>query len=263
MLQCHDSGWQHLCFAPINSNTYLLGTIDNIGMIEQNAGVANNGGLAIANSCDADRRRTVTLDTASGGTAYLQGNGQTLTNTNNTIQGTGVIGNGNLVLINNSVVDATPEGGTATLVLNGGGVTNTHLLEATAGGVLTIDTNVNNSGGTITASGTLSTVDIEGGVTITGGTLSATSTAVLETAPGSNAGERHDSGWQHLCVAHRLQHVSAGRDRQRGNDRADRRERTERRPIYRRFGDADRWRDRAARDHPDQWRQRFHRGRLQ
>ena len=56
---------------------------------------------------------TVTLDTiaTNGGSAFIEGNGETLTNTNNTIQGTGIIGNGNLVLINGGVVDATPEGG--------------------------------------------------------------------------------------------------------------------------------------------------------
>ena len=75
----------------------------------------------------------MTLDTIStnGGNAILYGNGETLTNTDNTIQGTGIIGNGSLLLINKGVVDATPEGGTSTLTLNGGLITNTKPLEAT------------------------------------------------------------------------------------------------------------------------------------
>jgi len=53
----------------------------------------------------------VTLDAiaTNGGNAYLEGSGQTLTS-NNTIQGTGIIGNGSLVLINDGLIDATPEG---------------------------------------------------------------------------------------------------------------------------------------------------------
>ena len=47
------------------------------------------------------------------------GNGQTLTNSNNTILGTGIIGNGSLALINQGLIDATPEGGTTSLTLDG------------------------------------------------------------------------------------------------------------------------------------------------
>ena len=69
----------------------------------------------------AHRQRNRALDTIAnnGGNAYIQGNGDTLTNTNNTIKGTGVIGNGSLALINSDVIDAMAEGGTATLTLNG------------------------------------------------------------------------------------------------------------------------------------------------
>ena len=118
----------------------------------------------------------VTLDTQPGGTAYLQGNSQTLTNTNNAIQGTGVIGDGTMLLTNGGVVDATPEGGTTNPDAGMGwdhqsppqcfgGHRRRHPGRST---------NVNNTGGTITASGSLSTVDIVGGYTITGGTLIAT-----------------------------------------------------------------------------------------
>ena len=67
------------------------------------------------------RRHRATLSTVptNGGSAFLEGNSETLTNTNNVIQGTGIIGNGSLALINQHVIDTTPEGGTSTLTLNG------------------------------------------------------------------------------------------------------------------------------------------------
>ncbi|MGG6499141.1 UNVERIFIED_CONTAM: hypothetical protein NY603_40070, partial [Bacteroidetes bacterium 56_B9] len=65
---------------------------------------------------------TVSLITSSGGgNAFFEGNGQTLTNAGNTIQGTGIIGNGSLAVINGATIDATPAGGTSTLTLNNAG----------------------------------------------------------------------------------------------------------------------------------------------
>ena len=85
---------------------------------------------------------------------------QTLTNTNNTILGTGIIGNGSLALINGGVIDATPESGTSTLTLNGGGITNTGTMEATAGALLVIKPTVDNAGGTILTADATSTVEL-------------------------------------------------------------------------------------------------------
>ncbi len=166
--------------------TGLLGTIDNIGTIEQIGGGGNNGYLNVGGSVTLTGGGTVTLDTLSGGgSAFLQGNGQTLTNTNNTIQGTGVIGNGSLALINNGVVDATPEGGTATLTLNGsGGVTNTSTLEASGGATLLINSPVDNAGGNITTVDAASTVEVYAAA-VQGGTLNNTAGGVFETANGA------------------------------------------------------------------------------
>ena len=162
-----------------NTSTELLGAIDNAGTIEQIGGNGQNGVLSIADSVTLTGGGTVLLDTIAtdGGNTFIEGitTNQTLTNTNNTILGTGVIGNGNLVLVNHGVIDATPESGTSTLTLNGGGVLNTNLLEATAGGALSIVTNVTNTGGHITATGSLSAVTVSNSATITGGTLSAVS----------------------------------------------------------------------------------------
>ena len=72
-----------------------------------------------------------------------------------------------------------------TLTLNGGGVTNTKLLEATAGGVLSILPLSTNTGANITATGSHSTVNISNNATITGGTLNATSGGAWRSAPGT------------------------------------------------------------------------------
>ncbi len=162
-----------------STSTELLGAIDNAGTLEQLGGNGQNGILYIGDSATLTGGGTVLLDTIAtdGGNTFIEGitTNQTLTNTNNTILGTGVIGNGNLVLVNHGVIDATPESGTSTLTLNGGGVLNTNLLEATAGGALSIVTNVTNTGGHITATGSLGAVTVSNSATITGGTLSAVS----------------------------------------------------------------------------------------
>jgi hypothetical protein len=115
---------------------------------------------------------TVTLnDEAGAGNAFIeQGvSGITLTNLNNAIQSTGLIGSGGLVLNNESIVDANVSG-TGELELDGDGVTNTNLLEATNGGTLAIvSETVNNQDGTILA-GSGSTVNLLA-ATIQGGTL--------------------------------------------------------------------------------------------
>ena len=148
-----------------------------------------SGALDIANAVTLTGGGTVTLDTIqnNGDNAYMVGNGQTLTNTNNTIQGTGIIGNGNLVLVNEALIDATPEGGSSTLTLNGGGITNTSTMEASAGGVLVINTTVDNAGGNITTADATSTVEISDAA-VEGGTLNNTAGGTFETVNGAEYG---------------------------------------------------------------------------
>ena len=169
-----------------NTSTYLLGTINNDGTIVQVGGNGQAGYLNLAGAVTLTGGGTVTLDsiTTNGGDAYIFGNGETLTNTNNTIQGTGIIGDGSLVLINDGLIDATPESGTSNLTLNGGGVTNTSTMEASAGGVLVINTTVDNAGGNITTADAASTVEVYAG-TVQGGTLNNTAGGTFETAAGS------------------------------------------------------------------------------
>ncbi len=170
-----------------NTTTFLLGTIDNAGLLEQIGGNGQNGLLDFVSATTLTGGGTVTLDTIStnGGNAYIEGNGNTLTNANNTIQGTGIIGNGSLALINEGVIDATPESGTASLTLNGSGaVTNTGTMEASSGGALVIETTVDNAGGNITTADATSTVEIYG-ATVQGGALNNTAGGVFETAGGA------------------------------------------------------------------------------
>ncbi len=99
-------------------------------------------------------------------------NPATLTNVDNTISGSGTIGDQYLTLQNDQhgVIDATG-GPTSLLILNTGSnaVSNAGTLEAADGATLQIDSAVDNSG-TIEATGTASAVDLVN-VTISGGTL--------------------------------------------------------------------------------------------
>jgi hypothetical protein len=168
--------------------TSVLGTITNNGTIQVIGGSNANAYLGLSANTTLNGGGTLTLgyNGSEAGAAYIQQNASnlTLTNVNNTIAGTGFIGNGGLTLVNQSggIIDANTKG--AGLTLNGGGgVTNTGLLEATRGGILAINTTVNNAGGNITANG--ATVEVVN-ATIQGGTLNNTA-GTLETPGGVSA----------------------------------------------------------------------------
>ncbi len=159
------------------SQTYLLGTINNTGTIQVNGGNGYNSALEIANNLTLQGGGTVNLATAGGGGQAIieqPAGGTTLTNVDNTIQGAGSIGNGTaLNMVNQSVVNANSLG--PGLYLNPSGViTNTGLMEASNGGDLYLSgvygLTVNNAGGNITANNG-STVQVYGGASIQGGTL--------------------------------------------------------------------------------------------
>ena len=98
------------------ATTDILGTIANAGAIEVNGGAGANGFLNLTLNVTLNGGGTVTLSTATGGGNAFEGNGATLTNVDNTIQGSGVIGNGSLAVINHGLIYATPSGGTSTLI---------------------------------------------------------------------------------------------------------------------------------------------------
>ena len=114
------------------------------------------------------------------GSAFLRGGGLTLTNTNDTIQGAGLIGdNAALAIVNEATIDANSSGQGLNVNQGGGGVTNTGTLEATGSGSLNLFNTITNTGGAITASGTGSDVNVEG--TIVGGTLNTASGGLMHT----------------------------------------------------------------------------------
>jgi hypothetical protein len=171
------------------TTTNVLGTITNHGNFHMIGGSNANTVFGLSGSTTLNGGGTVTLayNGNGNGAAYILQNagGLTLTNVDNTIQGTGIIGDGGLALVNQSKgkIDANVSG--AGLTLNGGGgVTNTGLLEATKNGILGINTTIDNAGGNITANG--GTVEVYG-ATIQGGTLTNTGGGTLETPGGQGA----------------------------------------------------------------------------
>src|SRR5271166_6064780 len=120
---------------------------------------------------------TVTMTNGTGA-AFLRGGGFTLTNSDNTIQGAGEIGDsGGLALDNEATIDANVSGKTLDVNAGKGGVTNTGTLEATSGGTLHLRNTITNTGGVITANGgTVNVLD----ASITGGTLNTLGGGVLQ-----------------------------------------------------------------------------------
>jgi len=169
-----------------NATALVLGTITNDGAIQVNGGSGFNGHLTLSGNTTLTGGGNVTLSTIipNGGNAFIDSTaGQTLTNSNNVIQGNGVIGNGGLVVVNSTagVIDANVTG--LQLVMNGsGGTTNTGLLEATNGGTLAFGTTtVNNGGGNLTASGTGSVISLFN-TGVVGGTLNTSGGGAIESA---------------------------------------------------------------------------------
>ncbi len=142
--------------------TYLQGTFNNLGTV-----VVPDTNLTVSGG-DVTLKGGGTVQMSSN--AYFDENdsGLTLHNVDNTIEGTGQLGQNGLSIDNQSggTVLANVAGGT--LSINGGGnVANKGLLAASNSGTLAIANNVDNTSGVITANG--GTVSISS--TITGGTL--------------------------------------------------------------------------------------------
>jgi hypothetical protein len=162
-----------------NDTLTLLGTIDNSGTIkldstgDQTELIVGNEGAALS----------------GGGKIELTNNDEdvitaaspspTLTNVNNTVTGSGVLGDGlNLTNEAAGVIDANVP---SSLTIRGNNVANAGLIEATAGGELEINsTQIDNaSTGIIAATGTNSVVVVVE-ATITGGTLKTASGGAIE-----------------------------------------------------------------------------------
>jgi fibronectin-binding autotransporter adhesin len=169
--------------------------INGVGLVVAGGSISNGGlinltaaGSYLQLNADLTLSGAGTL-TLAGGQIGTDGNGRTLTN-DTTIQGSGVIGSSaaglsaGLSLVNNGTIDANLSGAGNSLTIggNGGSITNTGTFEATNGGILNLATQaaINNSAGTILASGAGSTVNVS--TTIQGGTLTTSSNGVLQTS---------------------------------------------------------------------------------
>ena len=159
---------------PDNQVLNAAGSLINNGTLTINS-VGDNTELIIGSSLTLTGTGTLTMSPRVQN--YIFGGG-TLTN-QSTIQGSGVIGNGDLTLVNNATIDANQSAASLTINPNGG-TTNTGMMEATAGATLLFSgDSVTNTGGTILASGTGSIADLNG-VSITGGTLTSTSGGIFQ-----------------------------------------------------------------------------------
>ena len=170
--------------ALINSGTFNVG--DAGTLVLGGAVVSNAGSIDLGNGSGA----TLLIDTASGGSVTLSGGGRitlssgttdtiraggsgvTLINKNNTITGGGAIGVGDedLTLVNSGTIDANVSGSHLLLETGSNTITNAGTLEATAHGILVIESNVANLG-TIEASGTNAGVVLESIVSDTSAAL--------------------------------------------------------------------------------------------
>jgi hypothetical protein len=193
--------------------------------VDDNPTITNNGTITLIQGCDPSLIVNGDITLAGSGTVVLSGDTDSIVGAGkgddtdtlssaNTIEGAGTIGGEGLVFSNlaGGIVDADVSG--HTLVLDTGStVNNAGTLEATNGGILEIDDNVCNIGGTIAAYGCGSVVELEG-VTIKGGTfLTDHSTAgdrgVIEVA-NTDAATVFDGGSGHTVSIGGFVHVVGG-----------------------------------------------------
>jgi fibronectin-binding autotransporter adhesin len=173
-----------------NTSTSISGTITNNGTINLDSTYYGTD-LSVPTGATATLAGTGSVVLAGGPNVINGGTNSTLI-IDETISGNGYIGNGTITtMVNNSTINAnvSPTVSTTPLYVQPGtgGMTNssTGVLEATNGGTLVL------SGGTLTNSGTIqalgsdssgnaSIVQLQNGISITGGTLNTSGAGVIE-----------------------------------------------------------------------------------
>jgi fibronectin-binding autotransporter adhesin len=172
------------------TTTIVNGTITNNGTITLAAAGNNNPTelqLSANTTLNGTGRVTMTASGGSGTDLIFGAAGSDVLTNNQTIQGSGNIGDGQMTLVNSAtgIIDANNGSGSAPLIIQtSGGTTNTGILEATNSSALVLNGasggNFTNTNGTIEALGNGAAVELENGVTITNGTLTSTGTGVIE-----------------------------------------------------------------------------------
>jgi hypothetical protein len=151
-----------------NNNLNLLGTITNTGTINLESGGDSTNLIANSATVTLTGAGVISLSDNGQNRIYGSAGGTVIDNVNNTIQGAGQLGAGQVVFINEAagIIDAT---GTNALFINADSFTNRGLIEATGTGGLVIQSVITNSGTIAAAGGNVSLI----GGTIAGGTLVA------------------------------------------------------------------------------------------
>jgi len=162
------------------------GTLTNNGTTQLNSG-GNFTELEIDGNVSLTGSGTVTMSNNPNNFIFGSVKTNQLTNVNNTIQGSGNIGDNQMALVNQSLINAN-KAANALTVQTSNGTTNTGTLEATNGATLVLfgDT-YTNSGGTIQAVGSGSSVVLENGVTVNGGTLTTGTGGLIQIPGGQTA----------------------------------------------------------------------------
>jgi hypothetical protein len=128
------------------TTTQLNGAIVDDGTFAIN-GASGNAIVNLGSAVTLSGGGTVTMSSGASGSAFLRGNGLTLTNTNDTIQGAGLIGDSGALAINNKgTINANSSGQSLNLGQGGGVLTNTGTFEATAGGHLFVAQGLSGAG---------------------------------------------------------------------------------------------------------------------
>jgi hypothetical protein len=166
-----------------NGQTETKGSIINQGTFVFNGGGGVTSLLLLQGDTTLTGGGTIQLNNAPGnGQPFIEqaSGGLTLTNTDNTIQGSGTIGNGGLTVLNGAAGTIFANAPGQTLLINGsGGLTNNGTLKVAAGSTMVVASNLTNfSGGTLT-----------GGTYIVKGTAGNPGTLQITSLPGDNGGQ--------------------------------------------------------------------------
>lgn len=161
-----------------SAGIHLGGTIANTGTIRIGSPAWGDDGTLIDGAVTLTGGGTVNFANSTEQMIGANNGGNSLTNTNNTISGTGIMGGGNgLTLTNSGTVDANA----STPLVLGLSVTNSSTMQASNGGELRTQGDINNTGGTIQALDKSKVTLVSN--TITGGTFATSGTGVIQTAP--------------------------------------------------------------------------------